>query len=447
MRVSCVIQWCDQVVTLSGEDSCNGCIYTELVQSLASTTAKMSFDTALAKQCLEWIQEVTGDTSFDTSGERSNFQSVLQNGVVLCKLMNSLKPGSIPEKKYSKPPKMAFQQMELIGEFLGKVPEYGIPDQEKFQTVDLYEGKNLKAVLICFQSMARKPLQRAKESLDFFEAGPNYMACDQMSIAFDCLIFLPLYDQAGLSYQFTVTIRREGNKRVGVHVLIAGGIRDRYTQIHFVSGHLLQCCYSQRHLRMSYRAEKSGYSAEAYARLEAKYDPAVARQCLLWMETLFKEAGEEVQFDTSGDAETFQSDLKDGIILCRLMNTICPGSIAANKLSKPPTMPFKQMELIQYFVAAVRNYGVADHENFATVDLHESQNLNQVVTCLQALGRKAQMEGKTGFGPKEARLNKRDFSAEQLKAGQNVINLQYGTNKGANQSGMAFGKHRSIIGD
>lgn len=57
------------------------------------------------------------------------------------------------------------------------------------------------------------------------------------------------------------------------------------------------------------------------------------------------------------------------------------------------------------------------------------------------------MEGKTGFGPKEARLNKRDFSAEQLKAGQNVINLQYGTNKGANQSGMAFGKHRSILGD
>lgn len=72
----------------------------------------------------------------------------------------------------------------------------------------------------------------------------------------------------------------------------------------------------------------------------------------------------------------------------RLMNIISPGSVAANKLSKPPTMPFKQMELIQYFVGAVRNYGVADHENFATVDLHESQNLNQVVTCLQALGRK-----------------------------------------------------------
>lgn len=53
------------------------------------------------------------------------------------------------------------------------------------------------------------------------------------------------------------------------------------------------------------------------SKLEAKYDPVVARQCLLWMETLFNEAGEEVEFDTSGDPETFQKDLKDGIILCR----------------------------------------------------------------------------------------------------------------------------------
>lgn len=47
---------------------------------------------------------------------------------------------------------------------------------------------------------------------------------------------------SGLSYQFTVIIRRGGNKGVGVHALIAGGIGDTYTPIHFVSGHLLLCC-------------------------------------------------------------------------------------------------------------------------------------------------------------------------------------------------------------
>ena len=38
----------------------------------------------------------------------------------------------------------------------------------------------------------------------------------------------------------------------------------------------------------------------------------------------------------------------------------------------------------------------------------------------------------------------REFSEEQLKAGQNVIGLQYGTNKLASQAGMSFGGQRHI---
>ena len=50
-----------------------------------------------------------------------------------------------------------------------------------------------------------------------------------------------------------------------------------------------------------------------------------------------------------------------------------------------------------------------------------------------------------GFGPKEAQANPRDFSEETMRAGQTVIGLQMGTNKGATQSGMNFGKSRHII--
>lgn len=49
------------------------------------------------------------------------------------------------------------------------------------------------------------------------------------------------------------------------------------------------------------------------------------------------------------------------------------------------------------------------------------------------------------YGPKEAEANKRNFSEEQLKAGQNVIGLQMGSNKGANQSGINMGKGRMIV--
>ena len=57
----------------------------------------------------------------------------------------------------------------------------------------------------------------------------------------------------------------------------------------------------------------------------------------------------------------------------------------------------------------------------------------------------AKSKGLKGFGPKEAEMNKRQFTDEQLRAGRNIIGLQMGTNKGASQAGMTFGKQRMII--
>ena len=44
-----------------------------------------------------------------------------------------------------------------------------------------------------------------------------------------------------------------------------------------------------------------------------------------------------------------------------------------------------------------------------------------------------------------ATQNKRDFDDATMKAGQSVIGLQYGSNKGASQAGMtAYGTGRQI---
>ena len=41
--------------------------------------------------------------------------------------------------------------------------------------------------------------------------------------------------------------------------------------------------------------------------------------------------------------------------------------------------------------------------------------------------------------------NLRNFSEEQLKAGETVIGLQAGTNKGATQAGLNMGASRKIL--
>lgn len=46
---------------------------------------------------------------------------------------------------------------------------------------------------------------------------------------------------------------------------------------------------------------------------------------------------------------------------------------------------------------------------------------------------------------RKAQENKREFSDEQLKAGKNVIGLQMGSNKGASQEGMSYGRARQIL--
>ncbi|XP_026755513.2 myophilin-like [Galleria mellonella] len=184
-----------------------------------------------------------------------------------------------------------------------------------------------------------------------------------------------------------------------------------------------------------YRAGKAGINAEAQARINSKYNDAIAHETLEWIKLLTGSPA-----NTAGDAGNFYEVLKDGTLLCQLVNAIQEGSV---KKVNQSTMAFKCMENINSFLEAAKKLGVPPQETFQTIDLWEKQNLYSVVTCLQSLGRKAGNYGKPSIGPKEANKNVREFTEEQLRAGQNVISLQYGTNKGQ-QSGISFGNTRHM---
>lgn len=104
--------------------------------------------------------------------------------------------------------------------------------------------------------------------------------------------------------------------------------------------------------------------------------------------------------------------------------------------------------LFYSFQAAIKKYGVADVDVFQTVDLWEKKDIAQVTNSLFALGRATYKHPEWPgpyLGPKPSDENKRDFSEEQLKAGQNIIGLQAGQNKGATQAGQNMGAGRKII--
>ena len=118
-----------------------------------------------------------------------------------------------------------------------------------------------------------------------------------------------------------------------------------------------------------------GMDAELAAKAAAKYDVGMEQEAAAWITAVTG-----IEFSGS-----FADSLKDGQMLCILINNLKPGTIRKVETSK---MPFKQMENISNFLKASRTMGVAEHDCFETVDLFEQKDLGVVVMCLHSLGRK-----------------------------------------------------------
>ncbi|XP_040281887.1 transgelin [Bufo bufo] len=106
------------------------------------------YDDELEPRLIQWIKLQGGaEVGEPPEPGRYGFQQWLKNGVVLSKLINSLYPkGSQPVKIPDPPPSMVFKQMEQVAQFLNASEAYGVVKTDMFQTVDLYEGKDLAAV-------------------------------------------------------------------------------------------------------------------------------------------------------------------------------------------------------------------------------------------------------------------------------------------------------------
>lgn len=108
--------------------------------------------------------------------------------------------------------------------------------------------------------------------------------------------------------------------------------------------------------------------------IAAKRDPQQEKEAQEWIEAILGK-----KFNT-----TFEDYLRDGQVLCELINKIQPGSV--NKINTSGG-DFKMMENINKFQKAIQEYGVPDIDVFQTVELWEKKDIGQVITTLFALGR------------------------------------------------------------
>nr|CAH7714392.1 unnamed protein product [Callosobruchus chinensis] len=141
----------------------------------------------------------------------------------------------------------------------------------------------------------------------------------------------------------------------------------------------------------------------------------------------------------------YEDVLRDGVLLCTLMNRLCPGIISKINTSGGD---YKMMDNLSQFQKACARYGVPDVDLFQTTDLWDKKNIALVTQTIFAIGRTAYKHPEwrgPWLGPKPSEENKREFSEQQLRAGEAIIGLQAGQNRGATQAGQNFGASRKII--
>ena len=87
------------------------------------------------------------------------------------------------------------------------------------------------------------------------------------------------------------------------------------------------------------------------------------------------------------DDQLYEDVLQDGIILCRLMNMLSPGSIPKMVSNRYNGYHFKSMENVTRFQNALVEFGVDKADIFQTNDLSEKEDIANVTNTLFALGR------------------------------------------------------------
>jgi len=145
---------------------------------------------------------------------------------------------------------------------------------------------------------------------------------------------------------------------------------------------------------------------------QAAPDKARVNACKHWVETV---GGQKVNGDL------FET-LKDGVILCELINQVKPGTC---KKYKSSSVAFVCRQNIEIFLKGCKSLGVQQNDLFETRDLYDGQRPESVLMTIEALSVVCEEKFNRGqaVGAKRAAKNVRNFTQEQLNKSKSAVPL------------------------
>lgn len=117
---------------------------------------KLLRDTKFSQDAIDDIKNWIFESVLNEEQPGESLIESLKSGVTLCKVANKLKAADETSGFIKwKESKMPFVQMEQISQFLTFARSYGVPEDELFQTVDLFEEKDPAIVYQTLKSVSR----------------------------------------------------------------------------------------------------------------------------------------------------------------------------------------------------------------------------------------------------------------------------------------------------
>lgn len=118
----------------------------ELIKKFHPQTANKR-DLEQEEEAKQWIETITGERF-----ARDTFEDSLRDGILLCKLMNKLNPGTIQKINVSGGD---YKMMDNISQFQRAATYWGVGDCDLFNANDLWDQKNIALVTQTIYAVAR----------------------------------------------------------------------------------------------------------------------------------------------------------------------------------------------------------------------------------------------------------------------------------------------------
>ncbi|KNC86902.1 hypothetical protein SARC_00947 [Sphaeroforma arctica JP610] len=296
-------------------------------------------DPNMENNIIRWLEKMTEikiveDSTISTEGWRSG----LEDGVLLCTLVNIIRPDTISAINE---PTSKLAKLENLRSFQAGCKQLNVPSDAKIHVSDLHKGKNLRDVLHALENFAK-----FCDSSDEIEV-ERFQVLNRGSTV-----------TKSKRWQSVQTKPKIGH-------ISAMGLEEQLPVNHG--------SFKRNNGRVVYGMDAEQCEKEVERRIQNKDEE---KKLWVWIEGVVK---------CKLESDDPMDDIRSGIIMCQLANTIWPGS--CTKYSLGPN-PLSRMDNLNIYLKACVDNGVDKGICFTPSDIEESR-YNGVLSHILQISRVA----------------------------------------------------------